>query len=356
MASWMYNFPYFTFRPSVGTAPTRNTLTLDASGSSWRWQFQAEEDATITHVAYLQTAFTGTPGTITLGLKSVDANGGVGSTYLASGTKTSYSSGDNETYVQIALSSSYAVTRGQSLAVELQTSGTWTSSSVTFVNRWTNLSGSGPGYPLLHSYEGWPIFMYRSSTKAYGSAFINLTAVGPWTPNSTPDEVGLSFKLPAQTGNFKIQGAEIYVGATNTDNKFDLVLYKVNTAYSSITELQRANFDLDWTRIQQHQFVIAMFDESTLSTLDYDQEYILSMVSTGSVSQNAYYNYATVDDTYLSAHSPGTLKYVSRSDSGTFTTTANRLLCLNALIGSTSGGSGGGGLLVHPGMTGRISG
>lgn len=372
MASWLFNYPWQNYRLSGGSAPTRQTTTLNTSTSKYFYLFQAEEDATITHCAFLQTGLTGSPGTLRIGIRGLDANGAPNTTWEGYGDKTTYAAGDNGKFVWTAITnnnaggsiSSINITRGSfyCVAVECQATGSWdASNSLTIGRIWNNISGSGPGFPAGRTsagsvQEGWPIYMIRSSTKAYGYNLAVANQVTGWDNGDTPDEIALSFKLPEQTGTFTVVGIEGAFGAQNNGVSLSLKLFSVTTAYSSITQLQGAVFDMDVSRILNDQWVTMMFDESTLTSLNYDQEYIVSVEVTSSNSSSGAYRTFDVDDSYKSAIAPGTLKYLTRSNAGTFAETTGVIPAMNILIATTSGGSGGGGLLVHPGMTGRISG
>lgn len=355
--SLVFGIPNIVIRPE--TALSFNNHTLDATADDLGFVFQMPEDATITTVGWRQGTLTGTPGTLRVGIQGVGAAGLNDGTYLASGNGyvdiTSWSSGNDGLFVTGTLGSSVTLTRGQLVCLYFkpQATGTWDASNKVTITTWAtgnqrrfNLPYAIQNGVLQTSFDD-EVFMLRSSSKTYGQPWQNLTSA---TINSTttPDEIGMAFTLPSTWGStYTIRGARIGVNLGTSNAQFEMRLY------NGTTLLQNVAIDTDQVyRFSQNTYEF-FFNESTLSTLDYGSEYIVSLQCTNANNiQPVYTVFPT--DTDKSAVSNATLKYVSRTDAGSWSETTGRLPAFEILLDSTSVAAGG--LLTHPGTAGGMRG
>lgn len=172
---------YFQSMPSMVLGTVQDNR-IDASGEKLGVVFQADEDATITHLGLVIRAIVGTTPTYKIGLQGVNASGDPDGTYLGGGTPASATFspsalGWTATSVRwVALDNSIALTKGTHYAWVIEySSGT--------ING-TNCAGFGmiSGHPqrlrpywLVHNGTSWakqsawnPLWGYKSASNVYG--------------------------------------------------------------------------------------------------------------------------------------------------------------------------------------------
>lgn len=327
-------------------------FSLDGSGDKIAFIFQAEEAATITHLGVRLGTKTGNPPTYKISFQGVDASTGtadgtvLGGASPASATfdPTAWTAG---TFNWVALANSYAVTRGQNLAivVEYDTVAGETidgSNYASFSYRNANINGRGwtyDGATWTGSSTNGP-HGYKSSTKAYGwPCQTSDGAVTTFENDRTPDEVGMKITVPAAVcATYKIAGLMVQSRMTTANTSMDIVLYDTD----GTTVLQSVTLDSEMTPTNTHY---VYFDEATLSTLNAGSAYRLVIKANDAVSSNYYY-YMDFPDAISAecADFGGNVVWTERTDAGAWTDTNTRRFggaaILSDITEPTAGGGG----------------
>ena len=354
------------FQPPIIGFSTSNLQTgviQDATTDLVGWAIPPEEDATVLSVLVFLTVRTGSPGTFRIGFQGCDATTGLNDGVWQSYTDINASSltGIGQ-FFNFTLDTPQTVQRGKIICIVIQPiSGTWNASNSLSVAigrqnayPWqalpyvfTNTTGTTAKVTTsLYLFYG-----YRSATKTYGNPIRSGTTAA-FNSTTTPDEYGMRFTLPATWGKrytlLGINANHRFSGGGNTT--INLNLYD-----SSSNLLAQNSFDSDQVFIPNpgtnnegtYQF---MFDESTLPELSYGTEYIIAIEATNSVNQQGVFLTALQASDY-SAITDATLQYVTRKDTGAWTTNALLAMSWQLMIRETSGGG-----IGYPGMTGGMRG
>jgi len=333
---------------------------------------QAEEDATITKVGF-NFDFRGTnatPGTCRVGIQSVNTSGDPSGTWLgyteytANSTNFPNFSGIN---LSITANGTASVTRGQLYAIVMYAqSGTWdASNNLQFV---TLFSGTGQyvtAFPTMKSVisgaannnngaQSHPNIYCESATATYGNPQGTPGNQTSYNSGGTPDEIGVKFSLESSwTTNFNILGIQGILGVTNSAATATLKLYNsVDTLLQSksftATELYAGNAGA----LQR----TLMFDTTTLASLTPGSTYRITIEAThaslgfSTVLQVSFPN-NTVVRSFVGA---GTYMRTERTNAGAWTDTDTIVPAWKLIISAATASASG--MVVHPGMSGGISG
>jgi hypothetical protein len=169
---------------ALAAGMTATNVVLDANTEKIAWVFQMPEDATLTHAGFLYGARTGTCPTYRISLQALGTDGNPDGTPLGGGSPASATftppatAAWNGTWQWVALSNSYAATRGQRLAVVIDYSaGTIDgSNNSSFTRGFTNASAAFHGFPFATQdiTGSWakqvthPSFGVKSASQVYG--------------------------------------------------------------------------------------------------------------------------------------------------------------------------------------------
>jgi len=274
---WGYNNP---------SSVTFSGVNLNANNVAVGWAFQPHDVLTITHLGFRYNQRTGTPPTYLISLQSLTTGGlpdgtpkGGGSPASKTFTPPADATWDG-TWQWIALDNAYAATRGELLAIAIEySSGTVNGSNFSNITaRWFG----GPqlqGFP--HSFTmtagTWsrgflsPVFGYRTASGRFGQPLVSSTVTNV-ASDLTPDEVGLSFNVPAEIASaYQCLGVDIQMRGGPTATDFDLVLY------SGTTVIQTLTIDCDVVSVSSELFNRLYFADATLPTLVGGQTYRLAI-------------------------------------------------------------------------------
>jgi hypothetical protein len=339
--------------PPVGI-PAFSNFVLNQSTDALEFVFQAQEAITITRLGFRQGVVTGTSPVYRVSLEGVTSGGLPDGTIKSSGD--AYAdftpvSGDDSTWKWYNLTSSYACSRGETLAVVIKRqSGTIdASNNCSFGSNVSNWGGGSPkstnndnGSRTVNS--GAAPFSYGSSTRAYGRPIHDITTVG--LVASTSDEAGWKIEFPAGWGDsFKISGVVMTVQSGTSDGT--ITLYD-----SSDTILQQTTVNGSIFRSAGGTFNYYTFDTATLATLSFGSVYRLTI----SFAANRSLNYVEVaSNADIQAWPMGEyLSWTERSNAGSWTDRGNRRLQGEIILADiTEPTGGGGGYFVAP-APGRI--
>lgn len=362
MASMMIIWPQTTSAISntAATQPggTSNVFRINATTDEFAVVMYAEEDCTITKIAWTQgdtsDPTTASPGTLRIGLQSVNTSDGLPSgTWLASGNgyvdKSTWSTADDGLYITSTLGSSVTLARGDVFAIVLkpQAVGTWGASNWLDVGYFSGQDTliTTP-YVVLDQVKAnvgrTPNTIVRSSTRAYGFPY---ESVGGWAIDNDvagqADDIGVKFVIPAGVcDTYKINGVMIF-GDLSPSSSFTIALYEG----TSRTVLQSILVDSDQTGTAggngQNYFY---FDNSTLSSLTAGTTYRL-MVEAESTTSAGTIRYIDIDEVndMIAWIGPDATYHWTEHDGTSYTDVTTRLPQISLLISDITEPSGGGG-------------
>lgn len=361
------------FLPQPVTTTNSGNRQIRAIGDYVACIRQAEEDATITKVGFYFDArgTNATPGTCRVGIQSVNTSGDPSGTWLgytdytANATNFPNFSGVN---LSITANGTASVTRGQLYAIVMYAqSGTWdASNNLQFT---TLFAGSGQyitAFPTMKSIiagaannnngsQPHPNIYCESATATYGNPQITPTNQASYNSGGSPDEIGIKFSLESSwTTSFNILGIQGILGVTNSAATGVLKLYDsggslLQSKSFTATELSAGN-----TAVLNRTL---MFDTTTLVNLTPGSTYRIAIEATAAslgfttMIQVAFPN-ATVVRAFVGS---GTYMRTERTNAGAWTDTDTVVPAWKLII-SAATGSTGGGMVVHPGMSGGIRG
>jgi hypothetical protein len=279
------------------------------------WVFQAIEAVTITDLFYSALTVTNPP-VYKISLQGVDTAGLPDGTVLGGGSPASATFTPSATSAFVTLTNSYAATRGQWLAIVMEySSGTCDATHTCTIRYALGTMGTIGFFDVglvntgswAKSAAGAGHWGYRTALATYG------TPIGAVTLQtaSTTLEVGIKFKLDAGYGDtFQCLGARWKGGMWTTGSVVWLTLY------SGVTVLQQIGVVMDMAaavNASTHTIQRLIFDETTLSTLNFGDFYYLGIC--GSASRTSALNtFAVPVASDMSAFTLGTnLHYASRT-------------------------------------------
>jgi hypothetical protein len=338
-----------------------NTLSFTATNQQYSVILRAAEDATITHVGFNFNTRTGSPGDFSFRLNSVDASGNpsttLGSATIASSSVT-YGGASGSLYWG-ALSSSVSVTRGQILACTvIATTGTWDGSNNVTLNYQLNNSGEAHGNRSTFPYatrgsarQTGVIGGMRSSTTAYGYP---IQSLGVDTYSFTSTRYGTRFTIPSNMGSSVRLAGFRFRASANTGSNYDVKIGSISG--STVTEIYSLNIDTDQqTNTAEGYTHDHVFP--TPQTLTAGSEYVIGiMAGFDNVQYGNIKLTSAIDRTAFAHPLYGTVKSGSWTSAGAWTDDDTRLYMINPYFDLVNAAAGGGGMLVHPGMSGGIRG
>lgn len=347
---------YFPVLPWDAIAATSlSTRTLNANTNSLAHIFECPAADTITHIGFRQSSITIPTGpcVMRVGLQGVNSSGVEDGTWLASGNGyadySSWSSGNDGTYIWVALGTSVTVTMGQMVAIVLDPQSGFDASNfvVLATNIGSVLLGARLPYMTVNGTKSTNVQIMtiaaRSSTATYGpviEAFTNAT----FNSSSNPDEVALKFLLPSGScSTFKVDGIGFSSASSSTGRSYRVRLYDSDGS----TVLASKDYDTTKT-VNQAGLFFAQFDSEL--TLNANTSYRASLTSlSASAPITPYYTNFPASGDISGVVYGGTVGWSERADVGSWTDNAARLPQIFVRITDLTGGSGGSGPLVGPG-------
>lgn len=363
MARVDFIHPWFLPQPTVTAGG--NNRTIQATGDYVACIRQAEAADTITKVGFYHSGrgANATPGTLRVGIQSVNTSGDISGTWLgyseytADATNFPTASGIN---LSITANGTASVTRGQLYAIVLYAqSGTWDASNN--LNFSTTIAGSGQNvaaFPTLKAIQNsvaanftasnaHPNFYCESATATYGNPNILPTAQASYNSTSSPDEIGVKFSLESSwTTNYNILGIQGILGVTNSAATGTLKLYD-----SASTLLQSKSFTSTefYAGNAGNLHRTIMFDTATLADLTPGSTYRIAIEATNAslgtttMVQNVFPNNTVV----RAFTGSGIYQRTERTNAGAWTDTDTVVPAWKLII-SAATATGGGGLAANP--------
>lgn len=345
------------FPPGIAFGPSFGTLTLDAINEKASGVFYAPDTKTISHLLWRSGTVT-TGATLQIRLETVDlATGDPTGTLKGTTSNASHvldAANDNVLH-EIALTTPCAVTEGDLLALVVTepgaSAGNFTVNTFTDDNRYSSYCS--------HFTASWAKsasgFMggvkYDDGTYAFIEGFYPFGSGSSLNPitfasNSTPDERALKWKLPYPG---RLRSCWLWCDA---DGDFQMVLY--NEAGSVVAT--SPTMDLTVRGANQQGLHVVPF--TVPFEFAKDTFYYLAIkptTTTALISNEFNVNSAAHMDMFDGGQN---FHSATRVDAGAWTAVPTTRpfigLILDAFDDGT-GGAGGGGMIVHPGMSGRLS-
>jgi len=356
------NVGFFLNSPFVSNRTMSSAVTPSRTG----FMFMVPEAFTCTTLLVRQGTLTGTPGVMRIGLQGAAADGKNDNTWLATvsgGAGTAYvdysswSSGNNAKFISVTLpTGGVSLTRGQVIYVVFQCqSGTWdATNNVSMTYEWSSPQKEHKNYTKTFETSKQNIskpapFILRSSTTSYGYPVESAATATGINETSTPDEIGMAFTIPsAYTVSLTVRGIVFWM-ASNTNQSAKVILYQGTTLLQDVTY----DFDLSIGDYGPHEIY---FDETTLSTLSPNTEYVVSIQPIGTATTQGIAYLVLPADSDATAFTDWNPKFYSCTNAGSWTHTTGRIPQVQLIVDTITGSSGSGGLIVHPGMTGGMRG
>jgi hypothetical protein len=363
MASAQYLDFGVPFPPYPGSSSGAfETFALDASGDRIAWTFMPAEAHVITELAVPVGSRTGTPPTYRISLQGVDlSTGNPDGTVLGGGSPASATFTPpadttwNNTIQWITLSNSFTVSRGTMYAIVIDySSGTVDASNFTTINNGHTNIGARSGNVIAQQYTGtWskrniaPVWGFRTSTQTFGSpikSFFTTAFSSDTASGSGGDERGMKFTLPAGWGaTFKVRGIR-WIGNMSAAAKTITA-----TLYTGTTALQDVTIDSDTAQgTGNYMTYTAMFDESSLTALDFGSAYYVAVKPNETASNLGIYGLELAAAQDRECFGLNSL-WAFRTDAGAWdeTVTTRAPLMWLILDDITEPAAGGGGTVGH---------
>lgn len=327
-----------------GIALGNGTINLNASTVSYAVTFRSLTTAAITRLGIRRSSVVGTPPTYKISLQGVNSSGDPDGVIKASGNAmatflgASLAAGWN----WLSLTSSYTPSRGELLSIVVEySSGTVDGSN--FLVPVSNAPGANVRLQEFPAYstgasgvytrtQNNPIYGYGTSTTAYGWP---LNSQSTTTINSS--EAGALFTLPSGWGStFKVAAARFFMSTIVVGKTMTATLYNGGEV-GDTTPLQTVDIDTDLLNTTGG-FLDCVFDEATLSTLNFGSAYRIAL-STADASNQIIRNITTAVADDMAAWQLGGQFNLSTRAGGNWTDTpTSRLLCELILADITGGG------------------
>lgn len=359
MALFKCTYPDIPMPSSAAIA--YSTGNIDGSSDFQGWVCKAEEDMTITRVGFKQTSRTGTSAkTLRVGICYIDNTTGFPATtpVWADGTfsgsaGTAYADIDPLTtsltaFTEVTLTTSISIQKGTIFGILCDpTTGTWAASTnLIAVVRGTNNQSPYIRFPygfeitsttFAYVNTACPIFYYGSSTRKYGYPLEAFTGVNIGN-GSTPDEIGMYFRIPAAVcSTYTVRGLRI--GGALGSGDFDVLLYDTNGSTVLHTVAVDSNIMHNGNAAQYD----ILFNDDVLSTLTAGSYYraVVRPSTATTIGSIQYMSFPTATDKLAFLGDEADVQYTSRVDAGAWTQDTAKLWTMQLLISDMTAPTGG---------------
>lgn len=341
---------------------TATNQTLDANNDGWGHAFRARSADAITHLGFRYGARTGTPPEYSIRLESVDGSGmpdgadvGGGAPTAKTFTPPADATWDG-TWRWVQLTNAFTPSRGQLFASTIRySSGTVDGSNNSSFT--TALSGfkSARGFPYANTLTAgtWAItnngvcFGYRTASGRYGYISTGLYAT---TTSTSGNRSAMHFTLPSGWGaTYQLAFPAMYCrcGATGTSCKIGLWAGDGSVLQEITVDADTIDGPNTW---RSQEF---FFDEATLATLDFGTKYYLGVESVSSSTVGIRgWQLAEAED--RSAFPNGVNRGLATWNGSAWTEDNTVMPICELGLADITEPSAGGGLIVNPGMGGRL--
>jgi hypothetical protein len=320
------------------TALTDYALSAAATGIGWT--FNVPKTGTITHVGFLITAFNGTPPAYTVALRNLDTSTGApssGAGNYGASAPTSYTPVGTG-WVWVALGTPATAVAGEFAGASLVPSGSAPNGSDnisiprgTFTNVGVTFHFVTSAY-VATSGGGAFAVKYNDGT-VYGAALTSSTTYTSIRSNTTPDELGCKFTLPAA---MTCSGAALAIHTTwGASATGDIVLYDGSDNVVASTSIT----DKDY--VDENSSVYVNWGPVNLTG---GATYRLVVKGTATTSGDIVVTRYLLDSTDARAFFPCGVDWqaTERTDAGAWTDTATSIAPMALLVSDITFSGGGG--------------
>lgn len=230
---------------------TLNTRNLNSNGAQYQVVFQMPKSGNISEIGFVVDAIVGTPGQLLVQLNTVNNTGAGTNSTLASGSINNASTLTTNAVNWIALSSSYAVNRGDFIGCNVRASttvGTWDASNRITLRHCYNVDSPSGAFRYEFPYgtsgssklsgNGFICFKY-SDGSIYGFTALDRELLAPAGSGTA---YGNIFSIPNSVGSLKVIGMAIL---TNNPAAIDAttLTYRLHTrSGSTATTVETQSF------------------------------------------------------------------------------------------------------------------
>lgn len=356
--------------PYLANGTTISSFALNQSTDALEVAFGSHTNEAITHLYTRLASITGTTPTYRISLQGQDSSGNPDGTIKGGGTPASATfspsglgwSGNSGHWV--ALDNSYTPSRGEKLCHVIDySSGTIDGSNfATFSNGFSVSVSTLLGFPFVQNNDATvrakaaalPLYGYRTASKRYGNPLKSLAAVGVFNSGSGTNEYGHLFSLPSGwSDTYTIRDIQAMLTILAAGN-VTLRLYNGGGA-GDTTVLQDVGYDTDVNAGTGARAVDVPFDEASLTSLTFGSSYRVS-VAPDTVNLNLTYMEVEEQADWDAWQGGQNFQLTQRGGGNWTDTPTRRLVNFGFTLGDITEPAGGSGLLIHPGMTGRMAG
>lgn len=348
------------YQGSVNGGLTFDALSFDQTTDSLELFYEMPESATITQLCLgYNTRSAGDPPVHTVSLQGVNtstgrADGTIKSSTNATCTLDPPATGAWDGTAQCCtMTSSYAATRGERLAVVL----TCASCGAGTVGSWMyQQSGNGNAisFPYSVSIDGgsaikrprFPIGAIKSASRTYGNLPIS-NSLTTYNSDSTPDEKALKFTISSSfCSTVKLRGVIIAGRVPITATTASIKLYDTNGTSVLSTIAVNGDENAAVGAGNDRKFLRRMFPDSV--TLTCGSSYRIGYLAGNTTSAISLpsYNYSSTNDMADVAFTSD-WSYSERTDAGAWTDTTTRQPFMSLIIEDWTAPSGGSPLPSH---------
>jgi hypothetical protein len=376
--------PMPVIQGSSATGAASTLADADGEGVAMVYRFDpAGTSDTITHVGFRQGTTTGTPAanSYEVMIQGVGADGLNDGTDLGgvSPTLTTFTplSANANTLQWIALGNALAVNRDVAICPMVRANANITASNnIQIQHTWTTVGRQTLPYVLTNTAAAFakvanmvPSLAVKSATAVYGYPILTVAGVADY---GSTTEAGFWFNIPTNfCSTFKVVGVEFMADDPPTGTSTHIITLYSNPLSGTVTiQQQSAAWDVDQTAVVNNTIHLlrATFDTSyTLPALNAGEDYVLGFATTTASAGGLYYletgaagDMDAFDGGQKFALTSRTLtSYPPDTDTASFVAvTATRRPWVSLILSDLTApaGSGGGGMIVHPGMTGGFRG
>jgi hypothetical protein len=311
------------------------TYALDDANDAIAWTFCVPRDGTITHVGFLATAITGTPPAYNCGLVTVDSSGRP--------TTTAYGGGTNGTvtpsatgWTWVALGANATAVAGNWAAAYLWPSGSAPDVSNNVAVARESLAGAGVGLNFTTTWNvennGNLMAVKYNDNSVYGNALTSVTIGQVITSETTPDEMGCKFTLPA---NMTVNGIRLGTTGWGASAALEAIIY--NEAGTALVTAALSDKDF----VDDGVYFDIYFDPVNLAASTVYRVIIKPTVGTGgNVTMQRYQFESTA--ARESWPPGGSWELTYRTDAGAWTDVSTDLCYIGLHASDITFGTGGG--------------
>ena len=318
-------------------------FNLNDADNAAAWTFNMPKDGTVTHLGFYMSGITGSAPNYNVALVAQDSSGRPTTTAYGGGTNPTYTPSGGAGWKWVAMTANATAAAGDFAAVHIYPTGSAPNgSNFMAVLATTYIATMSTGLQFTTAWVPTagvpPMAIKFNDGSIYGLALSSNTNHVQIRQNTTPDEVGAKFTVPAQMTCY---GARFYtaVASIGTAATFDVVLYDAADGVLATCAVG----DKDY--IDDNSAVNVFWDGVTLQA---NTVYRVSVKPGVGTNGDMYIPRYTLESTAAKGFFPdgANWQWTSRTDAGAWTDTSTDIPFMGLWIsditfvqGSGSGGA-----------------